>query len=347
LLRVTPGDGFTNKGSGMSEFRQPPKVTTHEGKPRRVGFEIEYAGVDLEQSAEIVRDITGGEIHRESPFRYKICDTSHGDYTIEVDANLLQDKKYEKYLRQAGIDIDKLDLRAPVEKLIKSAAATLVPNEIVSPPLPLDAIALVDDIRAGLVQREAHGTQAFILYGFGVHMNPELPDTRVETLLAYLQAFVLLYDWICEKTHVDWTRRIGPYINPYPKKYITLILSPGYQPDIENLVQDYVRHIPSRNHALDMLPALVWMQGDKLLQQLKEPELIKPRPAFHYRLPNCLLDDPGWRIADEWNYWIAIEELANDSSKLKSLAGKYLAYHDSVIRRMFTSWTRIVDAQFN
>lgn len=329
----------------MTEFRQPPVTTTHEGKPRRVGFEIEYAGVSLEQSAEIVANITGGSIRKDSPFRCTVNDTEYGDYVIEVDASLLQDQKYEKYLQQAGIDIDKLDLRAPVENLIKSAAAALVPNEIVSPPIPLDAMALVDDIRAGLVECEAHGTQAFILYGFGVHMNPELPDKDAETLLAYLQSFALLFDWISEKTRVDWTRRIGPYINPYPRDYINLILTEDYQPDIDELIADYVRHVPSRNHALDMLPAFTWIKGDDLLEQLKEPDLIKPRPAFHYRLPNCLLDVPDWRIASEWNYWIAIEELAADDDGRKQLASQYRAFQHSWLGRTFRSWTRIVDAQ--
>lgn len=328
----------------MTEFKRPPVTKTWEGQPRRVGIEIEYAGVDLKQSAEIVQAVAGGDIEQESAFRYKIRNTEHGDYTIEVDASLLQEQKYEKYLQQAGIDIDKLDLRAPLENLITSAAATLVPNEIVSPPIPLDALGVIDEIRAGLVKREAHGTQAFILYGFGVHMNPELPDKKAQTLLAYLQAFVLLYDWICEKTCVDWTRRIGPYINPYPKDYINLILSADYNPDIDTLIADYIQHVPSRNHALDMLPAFTWIRGDTLLQQLREPDLIKPRPAFHYRLPNCLLDDPDWRIAHEWNYWIAIEQLAADTDRRQRLANRYRTYQRSWLKRLLRSWPRIVDA---
>ena len=34
-----------------------------------------------------------------------------------------------------------------------------------------------------------------------------------------------------------------------------------------------------------------------------ELDLINPRPAFHYRLPNCHLHNPEWSIQKEVQRW--------------------------------------------
>ena len=327
----------------MNEFVMPPVTHNAGGKERCVGYEIEYAGVELDASAEIVRDIAGGELKRGNPFHYDLCDTVYGDFSIEVDASILHEQAYEKYLAQAGIDIDELELRGPLEKLLRSVASIAVPNEIVTPPLPLSRMQLIDDIRAALVRAEARGTSESVLYGFGVHINPELPVEEAESLLAHMRAYCLLYDWICKQSKVDWSRQIGPYIKPWPSDYLNLILDPDYSPSRAQLAADYVNHVPSRNHALDMLPALTHLEGKQLLKQAREPELIKPRPAFHYRLPNCLIGDPDWRIAHEWNYWVMIERLAANSSLLESLMNDRRRYQSSWLKHLLHSWPDIVD----
>ncbi|MDZ7734735.1 MAG: amidoligase family protein [Gammaproteobacteria bacterium] len=114
----------------MSEFMQPPVTTNADGRERRVGYEIEYAGVDLDTSAAIVKDIAGGRLERTNPFHYDLRDTEYGDFSIEVDASILHEQAYEKYLSQVGIDIDTLDLRAPLEKLLRSVATVVVPHEM-------------------------------------------------------------------------------------------------------------------------------------------------------------------------------------------------------------------------
>ena len=43
---------------------------------------------------------------------------------------------------------------------------------------------------------------------------------------------------------------------------------------------------------------------------------MSARPTFHYRLPNCRVDEPDWRIAHEWNAWVTVEALAADEDAL-------------------------------
>lgn len=327
----------------MTDFKQPPRQYNADGELRKVGYEIEYAGVDLRLSAECVQSVTGGKLEQENPYRYIVSDTEFGEFGIEVDASILQEQSYEAFLQKIGIDIDSLDIRASLEDFIRNTAASVVPNEIVTPPIPLDRMAIVDDIRAVLVNEQAHGTRASLIYGFGVHMNPELPSTDAVDLLAWLRAYSLLHDWLLQRADVDWARRIGPYINPYPAEYLKLITDPGYAPDCKQLIDDYVRLIPSRNHALDMLPAFVHIAGDILLDRLKEPHLIKPRPAFHYRLPNCLLDDPDWRLAKEWNDWVIVETLADNTESLSELCEAYRKRDASWWQRFKKDWVDIVE----
>lgn len=327
----------------MNEFTMPPVTRTSGGEERRVGYEIEYAGVDLDASATIVNEIAGGALERSNPFHYDLRDTEFGDFSIEVDASILHERAYEKYLIQAGIDIDELELRGHLENLLRTVAAIAVPNEIVTPPLPLGRMQLIDDIRAELVKSEARGTSESVLYGFGVHINPELPAADAKSLLSHMRAYCLLYDWICRESSIDWSRRIGPYIKPWPDEYIELIMQPDYDPERSQLASDYVHYVPSRNHALDMLPALTHLEGLQLLQQVKEPELVKSRPAYHYRLPNCLIGDPDWRIAHEWHYWVIVEQLADNSSLLEAMMDDWHRYQASWLQHLLHSWPGIVD----
>jgi len=296
---------------------------------RRVGFELEYGGIDPERSAAIVGDICGGDLVRESPFRYRIDHAPAGTFYVEIDARFLKERKYREYLSSLNIDVDRLDSLGSLEKVLRDIASTVVPCEIVTPPVPMDNLALLDDIVEALRQNKAEGTKSSLLYAFGLHINPDLASGDPRYLLNHMRAFCLLYDWICADSGVDFTRRLTPYINRYPEKYVHLILGADYRPDIHTLIDDYLALVGSRNHALDMLPALADIDAATVLAAAAEPELIKPRPAFHYRLANSLIDDPAWDVAGEWNYWVLIERLADDESLLAEFTQAY--------RRLVTS----------
>ena len=67
------------------DFDAPPRPENHEGEPRHVGVEIEYAGPSAEDSAKIVHDLFGGTIETESRHRHFVKDTRFGDFTCELD----------------------------------------------------------------------------------------------------------------------------------------------------------------------------------------------------------------------------------------------------------------------
>ena len=47
--------------------------------------------------------------------------------------------------------------------------------------------------------------------------------------------------------------------------------------------------------------------------------MVKGRPAFHYRLPDCKINEAGWSAATAWNRWVYVETLAADAELLQEL----------------------------
>ena len=61
------------------------------------------------------------------------------------------------------------------------------------------------------------------------------------------------------------------------------------------------------------------------MDRVEDPHLVKARPAYHYRLPNCLVDEPTGRSRREWNTWVTVERLAaNNRDRLDAMAREYL-----------------------
>lgn len=322
-----------------------PDITrTESGEIRRVGFEIEFAGIDPDKGAEIIHDIAGGEIIRTSPFSIEIRHTRYGTFVFEVDAAFLKEERYKEYADKLGINIDELDNSESLEKLLRDVAVTVVPCEIVMPPVPMDEIDIVNDLVETLRTKKARGTKKSLLYAFGLHINIEAARKDALYLLNHIRAFSLLYDWICEKSDVDLTRRITPYINRYPDDYIRLIMNDEYRPDIDSLITDYLSMVSSRNHALDMLPLFASLSEDIVMQKAEEPDLIKPRPAFHYRLANSRIDETTWSIADEWKYWLIIEKLAMNRDKLRSLMQEYAAHRNRLLPATRSAWVEKIES---
>ena len=74
----------------------------------------------------------------------------------------------------------------------------------------------------------------------------------------------------------------------------------------------------------------------------REAEAVSARPAYHYRLPDCRLDDPEWSLAWEWNKWALVEEVSEDHDVLRELEAKWRAHRVTwpATRAM---WARSVD----
>jgi hypothetical protein len=145
------------------------------------------------------------------------------------------------------------------------------------------------------------------------------------------------------RTEVDFARRVSPYINPFPPEYVRLILAPDYPPTRQRLIDDYLAHNPTRNRPLDMAPVLAHLDRDRVHHRVQENHLVKPRPAFHYRLPNCMVDEPGWSVAAEWNTWVEVERLAADADRLAAMSRDYVRADDRSVRPFYDRWPQILD----
>lgn len=324
-----------------STFEQPPRRTTADGRIRRVGFELEFSGVAIDHVAELVADRAGGSVRADGPFVRWVDGGRWGDYRVEVDSSLLKDERYKTWLAAIGIELS-VEQWQNVDTVLLELADLGIPFELVTPPIPLDGLEVMDELAADLRSVRAQGTGASPIYAFGMQFNPEIPDDDPDTILTIVQSFLVLYDWLKSVANVDLSRRIAPYVNPFPEPYVELILAPDYRPDLQTLAADYLEHNPTRDRPLDLLPLLTHLVGDAILDRVDEPHLVAPRPTFHYRLPDCRIDEDDWRPSVEWNRWVAVERLATEPTVLERLATDRLAAAPPLhrrIQRWFEGWS--------
>ncbi|BBI49193.1 hypothetical protein HORIV_16140 [Vreelandella olivaria] len=146
--------------------------------------------------------------------------------------------------------------------MIGDMVTGLVPTEIVCPPIPWNELEELDALFEALRKHGAKGTDASLLYGFGLHLNPEVERFDVDYLLAMLRAYLLLAGWLRDEIKVDITREMLPHANPFHKAYALKVLDSRYSPDLDTLIDDYLHHNPTRNRELDMLPLFAFLRPD-------------------------------------------------------------------------------------
>lgn len=299
-------------------FTPVPQKKNATGDQRQVGFELEYAGINLDDTSALIANVFGGRVVRPSTFTRKVTDTEIGTFSLELDMPVLKNEVYKDYLDAFGIVLDPEQMKS-VEEILDGAASSIVPYEVVLPPLPLSNLMPVEVLREEMRKAGAKGTRAAMTNAFGLHINPELPGVEVDVLKRHLQAFLLLEDWIRVEAQIDWTRRLTPFVNPFPKSYQRLILRESYQPNWESFMADYLAYNKTRYRSLDLLPAFAWIDSEGFGAAFKDADRIGSRPTFHYRLPNCKVGDPTWRIAHEWHLWALVERLADQAEELNRL----------------------------
>ena len=284
----------------MSELL-PPVMTNHDGKPRKMGVEIEFAGVPPQQVLTIIQSLYGGELKEKHLFDYVVSGTELGDFRLELDSSQLQS------LGEKLSDTQREPLNETIEALglpiLSKAAEAFVPWEVVTDPIELADLSKLLPLIAGLQKAGALGTRHSAHFAFGLHLNPELPDLTAETILRYLRSYFCLYDWISAKEDINWTRILSPYIRHFKHDYIQHILPASYQPSIEQLIDDYLAFNPTRNRSLDMLPLFDYIDTERVRNKVND-DRIKSRPTFQYRLPNCDIDNPQWNIDYTWKMWM-------------------------------------------
>lgn len=321
-----------------SGYAVPPREHNVHGEPRRVGLEVELAGLSVEGALELIRRSFGGKVDASQRTHGTVSGTPFGTFKVEYDLRALQKRSYLRPLELMGIESDSRTAQL-VEDTLLQVASEVVPLEVITPPIPWHRLHELDPLWERLRAAGAEDTYGSVFYAFGLHLNPETPDGEVATLLAYLRAFLLLEDWVIESSRMDLSRRIAPFVRPFPEPYRRKVLAPDYAPSSgPALVDDYVEANPTRNRGLDMLPLFVHLYGEGILERVEDRELVKPRPTFHYRLPNCELASPGWSPRADWNRWIAIERLAQSPALLTELSRAYLDTFDLPLRLQSIAW---------
>jgi hypothetical protein len=323
-------------------FTPPPRQETDSGDLRRVGFELEFAGLSPADAAEIVQDMFGGRVTNGGRWSWQVEGARFGEFKVEMDSTMMKQRSYEKYLATFGIELDGRD-QDEVDEVIDSLLKQFVPCEITTPPIPLDRLAEVEELRRVLHEKKARGTGQSMFYAFALQFNPEAPSLETSSLLAHLRAFLLLVDWIRSRRATDLSRRISPFIDEFPGRYVRKVLDPDYEPcDRARFLDDYLRDNPTRDRPLDCLPILAMIDEDQVAGAIENPHLLEKRPAYHYRLPDCRLDDPAWTIADEWNYWVEVEKLAHDPERITVMSEAYLDKPVFPLDLFGKSWARQV-----
>jgi hypothetical protein len=309
-------------------YNAPPRPNNPHGQRRKVGIELEIGHLPLELTLDLVQRSLGGAVKLLSPAEGKVEDTPLGSFGVELDSLTLKERAYLRPLELVGLEPEST-VSQLIENSVVRVARELVPIEVVTPPIPWDRLGELDGLWSALRVAGAEDTRASLLYAFGMHLNPEAPDFETSTILGHLQAFLLLEPWLSAAMQVDVSRRIAPYIRDFPVAYTRLILAPGYAPDWDAFIADYLSHNPTRNRPLDLVPLFVHVTGSDLSASVEEWALVKARPTFHYRLPNSEVQQPGWSPAIDWNRWVEVEKLASSPELLMRLRGDYEAMSEA------------------
>ena len=259
-----------------------------DGRPRRIGVEIEIAGSSARTLAAALRDLRGGHVVELDPFRFRVEGSALGAVTVELDLRLAHPP--------AGVAAGP---RQRLAHAIGVAVSRLAPVELIFEPLPLARLPELDRLMQEL-RELAPGLRVD-----GPHLNPEVASLAPRHLAAHLGAFVRLAPELRAEMGVPAPGRIG-FVTAFPPRYQALVSDPAYRPDRDRWIKDYLAANPTRYRELDLLPLLSTLAPARVRERLWLQK-IKPRPVFHWRMPAAR---PFAGVVADWNRWVAVERLA-------------------------------------
>ena len=318
--------------ANSNSYELPPRTKKDNGDSRRVGFELEFSGITLAQTVQALQAALGAEIRSETAAEFELHVETLGDFNVELDWD---------YLKRKAAESEDDDEASEWIELLSQAASLLVPVEIVCPPISISRLADLEPMIAALRQGGATGTEESLLAAYGVHVNTEIPKLDAITLSAYLKAYALLQWWLVDRHDVDLTRRISPYIDLYSESYLKRVLSRS-EPTIDQIFDDYLSHNATRNRALDLLPMLAEIDEKRVRRAVDDPR-IKARPAFHYRLPDCNIEQRDWSLRLPWNTWLTVEKLADRIEDLDQLSAAFLDAERPFLGVNRSEWVAFID----
>ena len=316
----------------------PPVAVDAHGRTRTVGVEIELTGLDVGAIADTVARQFGGTVARDNDYLARIA-TELGEFRVEVDLHLLQ-----RIGRSRAQPSGDTGVVAALRDAVASVAERIAPFEVVTPPLPYPKLPEIDALVDALAAAGGRGTGAGLLHALGLHLNPQVPAPTAPNIHATLRAYAILEPWLRVRAGVDVSRRLTPFIDPYPAAYVQRLVEEEVAPPMEHLIDDYLRHNPTRNRGLDLLPLFSSIDRERVLAVVSDPR-VKARPTYHYRLPDSRVGDPDWRVSDEWRRWVLVEEVAASPERVARLAGGYAAaLHGTSAATAQGEWARLCEA---
>lgn len=291
-----------------------PRPRDVEGAVRHVGIEVECGGLTESRVAELVAQRFGGEINETGNYERKVVGSRIGDVEVLLDTKYRNDA--DGTLARAALDLSR----------------AVIPVEFVTRPVPPSTIPEIDALCRTLAEAGAFGTRDGLVLGFGLHLNVALAGTGIDDILPTLRAFALTEDWMRSRMQLDRSRRIMPFINPYPAALLDRLCAPDADGwSMGDLTDAYLETAPSRNHGLDLLPMLKHLDAERVDAAVPAARHKSGRPAWHYRLPDCRIDDPDWSIAREWARWCRLERFAADRDLIDALAARWRSYRDRTV----------------
>ena len=310
------------------DYALPPRLRNASGAVRRVGIEVELGGLDVGDAAALVARTCGGTVQAQDHVSIEIASPHWGTFRVELDSSPLRKRPWLEPLRRIGVD-EESETAQWVERSVVGVASLVVPVEVITPPIPIDELAELEPLWAALHDAGAESSDASLLYAFSLQLNPEPPVLAPASVMQHLQAYFLLEGWLLEHATSDLSRRVLPYVHPFPAEFVRAVIGDALPQSWDELVQRYVTANPTRNRPLDLLPLFRWCTEEGMadaawLGVIEDPDLVKARPTFHYRLPDSRIGHPNWSPAFTWNQWVEIERLAADEPRLDELRAAYL-----------------------
>lgn len=243
----------------LTEIRTPPQTLNFEGKPRRVGVEVEFAALSARTVAQEIRSTFGGKIIEKNPHRLIVQGTEFGEFVSELDTQYAHPIERESSAAEDPVTASFLDIIDALREFYGDISSLIVPCEIISPPLELAQLPKFDAFIRRLSTAGAEGTGSSPFYAFGTHLNPDIASTDARGIVAVLKAQMLLSGWLREVMSIDLTRRLTAFADAFPDDYVRQVVAPDYWPDMDVLISDYLASNPTRDRELDMLPLFAWL----------------------------------------------------------------------------------------
>lgn len=158
-----------------------------------------------------------------------------------------------------------------------------------------------------------------------------------------MQAYALIEPWLRSGEPMTAARRMLPFTDPWPRSLRRdLIEHAPETAEFAALIDLYLEHAPSRNFGLDMLPLWRHLDSPRVSAVIGDTAPAA-RPTYHFRLPTSRIDEPGWKVSDEWAKWQLVEDIAADRHQLDQLRRAWrdsgpgwLQGEDAWVRRLDT-----------